>query len=295
MGTEGTMRLQEPQSGIATGAPIHMSLPPPGPTVLIPDVHYRTIGDTTLMAEIIRPEAPAAAPHPAIISVHGGAWMHGDRTINRNAFLAERGFFTISIDYRLSGQAIFPAQIEDVKAAIRWVRDQAAHYQIDPQRIGIWGHSAGAHLAALAGTSGHLATLGDSNASDMPTSQVQAVATLACPTDFLQMGGWHDAADSPEAQLVGGPVHMRTEMVRMANPITYVRPGAPPFLLIHGDQDDIVPIGQSELLSQALHAAGNDVTFIPVAGAGHNFGADEASWATAQSQILAFFAEHLGL
>jgi len=270
-----------------------MSLPPPGPTVQTPDVPYRTIGNTTLMAEIIRPEQRPAAPLPAIIYIHGGAWMHGDRTINRNACLAERGFFTISIDYRLSGQAIFPAQIEDVKAAIRWLRDRAAYYQIDPQRIGIWGHSAGAHLAALAGTSGHLTTLADPETSDRGASNVQAVATLACPTDFLQMGGWHDDADSPEAQLVGGPIHERIEMVRMANPISYVRPGAPPFLLIHGDQDDIVPIGQSELLSQALQAAGNQITFIPIAGAGHNFGADEASWATAQSLILAFFTERL--
>jgi len=272
---------------------MHRSLPPPGPSVQIPDVPYRTIGATTLMLEIIRPEMPVGAPLPAIIYVHGGAWMHGDRTLNRNAFLAERGFFTISIDYRLSGQAIFPAQIEDVKAAICWLRDRAADYQIDPQRIGIWGHSAGAHLAALAGTTGHLAALGDSNAPNSPTSDVQAVATLACPTDFLQMGGWHDAADSPEAQLVGGPIHERTEMVGMANPIGYVRPGAPPFLLIHGDQDDIVPIGQSELLLRALQAAGNQASFIPIAGAGHNFGADEASWATAQSLVLAFFTEQL--
>jgi len=175
------------------------------------------------------------------------------------------------------------------------LRAHAAHYQIDPQRIGVWGHSAGAHLAALAGTSGHLATFGDRDAPEAPACDVRAVATLACPTDFLHMGRWHDDADSPEAQLVGGPIHERTELVRIANPISYVRPGAPAFLLIHGDQDDIVPIGQSELLSQALHAAGNRVTFVPIAGAGHNFGADEASWAAAQSLILTFFAQHLGL
>jgi acetyl esterase/lipase len=270
-----------------------MSFSSPFTTILLSDVVFRTIGDTTLMVEIIHPDPVPASLMPAIIYIHGGAWMHGDRTVNRNEFLAAHGFFTISIDYRSSYQAVFPAQLEDAKAAVRWLRSHAAQYQIDPQRIGIWGHSAGAHLAALVGTCGHLPTIAEPIAPTEPSSQVQAVATLACPTDFLQMGGWHEAADSPEAQLVGGPIRQRVAMVQMANPITYVQAHAPPFLLIHGEQDEIVPNAQSELLAQALQTTGNAVTLIVIPEAGHNFGADEPSWEEAQRLVLAFFRKHL--
>lgn len=255
-----------------------MTTTAPFATVVLPDIPYRTVGDSTLMLEIIRPEPIPTVPMPAIIYIHGGAWMSGDRTANnRNAFLAAQGFFTISIDYRSSLYAVFPAQLEDAKAAVRWLRAHAAQYQIDPQRIGIWGHSAGAHLAALVGTSGHRQTIAESTTVTEPSSRVQAVATLACPTDFLQMGGWHEAVDSPEAQLVGGPIRERVALVQLANPITYLQPDAPPFLLIHGEQDEIVPLGQSELLAQALRANGTAVRFISMPEAGHTFGVDEAS------------------
>lgn len=183
-------------------------------TVRVPDVPYRAVDGITLMVEIVRPDPLPAQPMPAIIYVHGGGWSQGDRTSHRNHVLAEQGFFTISIDYRLSWQARFPAQLEDVKAAVRWLRRQAAHYHVDAQRIGIWGHSAGAHLAALVGTTGHLAALTEVMAPGEPADAVQAVATLACPTDFLQMGGWHEAADSPEARLVGGPIRERVREVQ---------------------------------------------------------------------------------
>jgi acetyl esterase/lipase len=265
----------------------------PFAAAIIPDVLYRAVDGITLMAEIVRPDPLPAWPLPAIIYVHGGGWMQGDRTANRNHFLAEQGFFTLSVDYRLSWQAPFPAQLEDVRAAVRWVRRQASHYRIDPRRIGIWGHSAGAHLAALVGTTGHLPALPAAVDPDEPSSNVQAVATLACPTDFLQMGGWHEAADSPEARLVGGPIRERVRVVQAASPITYVQPGAPPFLLIHGEDDDVVPCGQSALFAQALRAKGNPVTYVTVPNAGHNFGASESSWAEGQRLILDFFQTRL--
>jgi acetyl esterase/lipase len=230
---------------------------------------------------------------PVVIYIHGGGWMSGDRRENRNGVLAPHGFFTISIDYRLSHQAIFPAQIEDAKTAVRWVRAHAAQYHLDPTRIGVWGHSAGAHLAALLGTSAGVAELEGAGEWAGYSSRVQAVATLAAPTDFLRMGGWHDDPDSPEARLVGGPIHERVDRVRMANPLTYVRSDAPPFLLLHGDDDTIVPIGQSVLLHQALRAAGCDATFVPLAGASHDFDADEPSWHEARHMVLAFFKRHL--
>lgn len=264
-----------------------------GSRTITDQVPYHTIDGITLLAELIRPEPLPAAPMPAIIYIHGGAWRMGDRTDNRSAFLAEQGFFTVSIDYRLSQQAIFPAQIEDAKAAVRWLRSQAAQYKVDPLRIGVWGHSAGAHLASLLGTTGHLDSLADPGLKLEPSSRVQAVVALSGPSDFLEMGGWHEDADSPEAQLVGGQIRERLDMVRQANPITYARADAPPFLLVHGQQDKIVPINQSELLAQALQASGNNVTFVAIPAAGHNFGANEPSWAEAQRLTLAFFEQHL--
>lgn len=271
-----------------------MTQPAPLATELLPDIPFRTVGGAALMVEVIRPDPPPPAPMPAVIYIHGGAWIHGDRTVNRSEFLAERGFFTISIDYRSSRQATFPAQLEDARAAVRWLRASAAGYQVDPGRIGVWGHSAGAHLAALVGATGHLHSIGEPVGPGEPSSEVQAVAALACPTDFLQMGGWHEAPDSPEAQLVGGPIRERLDAVRAANPISYVRAGAPPFLLVHGEEDEIVPIGQSELLARALRESDNDVELVRIPGAGHNFGADEPSWAEARRLVLGFFRARLG-
>ena len=133
------------------------------------------------------------------------------------------GFFTVSISYRLSGQATFPAQIEDCKAAVRWLRAHAADYHVDPARIGVWGHSAGAHLAALLGTSGDVPALEGTSGNAGRSSRVQAVVALAPPVDLGKMGGWHDAPDSPEARLLGGPVWKRPDGVRVANPITYLK------------------------------------------------------------------------
>lgn len=257
------------------------------------DVTFGEADGIPLRLEIVRPEPIPDSPMPVVVYIHGGAWMHGDRQDNRNAILAAHGFFTISIDYRHSDQAIFPAQIEDAKAAVRWLRAQASQYHIDPNRIGVWGHSAGAHLAALLGTSGDVPLLEGNSGSSGYSSRVHAVVTLACPIDFLQMGGWHEAPDSPEAQLVGGPIRERRSLVTMANPITYVRKDAPPFLLIHGDKDEIVPIGQSELLYQALQKVGVDVTFSIISGGTHDFGEDDPSWTETQRLVLSFFNKHL--
>lgn len=255
------------------------------------DIIYRRIAGISLMLDILQPRPLPPAPLPVVLFIQGGAWMEANRKLNLTHFLVERGFATVSIDHRLSQQAGFPAQIMDAKAAVRWVRAHAADYGFDPARVGVWGISSGGHLAALLGTSAGVPDLEDE--SDFPgeSSQVQAVVDLFGPTDFLQMGGYHDHPDSPEARLVGGPIHIRVDQVRQANPITYIRGNEPPFLLLHGDQDDIVPIGQSELLYQALTAAGNNVTFVPLAGEGHFF--SEAGFVQIQRLILEFFMRHL--
>ena len=187
------------------------------------------------------------------------------------------GYAVASINYRLSHEAIFPAQIHDCKGAVRWLRAHAGEYGLDPARVGAWGDSAGGHLVALLGTSGDVAELeGTVGGNGEQSSRVQAVCDWFGPTDMLQIGGFpsdidHNGPDSPEARLFGGPIHEKRDLVTQANPITYIRADAPPFLIVHGDRDPIVPLHQSELLADALRAAGVPVRLITVAGAGHGF------------------------
>jgi acetyl esterase/lipase len=212
----------------------------------------------------------ANGPLPLIIWIHGGAWYLGSKQGAGAALpFVARGYAVASINYRLSQHAPFPAQIEDCKAAVRWLRANAQKYNLDPDRFAAWGPSAGGHLAALLGTSGAAKDLEGKLGNLDQSSRVQAVVDWYGPTDFLQMGGRHDDARSPESRLLGGPVQQRKELAAKANPITHVRKDNPPFLIMHGDQDNAVPFNQSELLAEALKKAGVEVTFVPIKGAKH--------------------------
>ncbi|MFI5380793.1 MAG: prolyl oligopeptidase family serine peptidase [Tepidisphaerales bacterium] len=176
---------------------------------------------------------------------------------------------------RLSQHAAFPAQIQDCKAAVRWLRQNADEYSLDPDRFAAWGSSAGGHLAAMLGTTGDTKEF-DVGDNLTLSSRVQAVVDYFGPTDFLQMdahrlpnGMVHDAAQSPESLLVGGAIQENKEKVARADPITYVSRNAPPFLICHGDADPLVPHHQSVLLEAALKKAEVPVTFYTVKGAGH--------------------------
>lgn len=229
---------------------------------------------------------------PLVVWIHGGAWLAGSKEQCRALPLLKDGFAAASVNYRLSQHAIFPAQLEDCKAAIRWLRAHARQYGIDPDRIGVWGESAGGHLAALLGTTGDITEFDTGENLDV-SSRVQAVCDWFGPTDFIQMNRFpevqdHDAPDSPESRLIGGPVLENKDKARRANPITYVSKDDPPFLIMHGDKDRLVPINQSELLAEALKSAGLKVTFHVVRGAGHGFGAPEHF-----GLVRNFFIEHL--
>ena len=207
-----------------------------------------------------------------VIYIHGGAFRFGDkaeaRLVEGFGPLLERGYAVASLNYRLSGEAIFPAQAEDVKAAVRWLRQHAGDYGFDPARFGCWGASAGGHLAALLGTSGDGGP--GQSAPETVSCRVQAVVSWFAPIDFLQMDkqlalvpcepSWltHDLPDSPESLLIGGPIQQNQAIVRQTNPITFVSADAPPFLLQHGSADCVVPPLQSQLLYDAL---------LPVVGA----------------------------
>jgi len=265
----------------------------------IRDVVFGKGGGRELKLDIIRPTKRPAGRMPVVVWVHGGAWRGGDKGGRRTLALAQRGYFTVSIEYRLTHEAIFPAQIQDCKCAIRWLRAHAREYGIDPDRIGVWGSSAGGHLVALLGTSGGAGEFeGDGGWPDQ-SSCVHAVCDFFGPTDFTRMREGestmdHDAPDSPESKLVGGPVQESKEACRRADPITYVTPDDPPFLICHGEQDRTVPINQSEFLHAALKKAGVDVTFVRVKRGGHGFRGDtDPSPERIQQRVAEFFDKHL--
>jgi acetyl esterase/lipase len=259
---------------------------------LSPDLVFSSPGGKPLLLDLYLP-FKKKEPLPVIVWLHGGGWRIGDRKLGPDfyQYFAEKGFAMASIEYRLSGEALFPAQIHDVKTAIRWLRSVADEYHLDSDRIGLWGSSAGGHLAALAGTTGSGILEGLEYGFEEYSSDVQAVVDGYGPTDFLQMdlphtpeGPFNDSEtehldpvlqhsdmNSPESQLLGSPIHSVPDRVREANPITYIKGGEPPFLIMHGTNDTAVPAHQSELLYQALLEKGNEATLCLIDGFGHAF------------------------
>jgi len=229
--------------------------------------------------------ASGPGPFPVIVQIHGGAFMGGDkadRQLTPVLSAVVRGYAVVAINYRLSGEVLFPAQIHDVKAAIRWVRANAARYALDSTRIAVWGNSAGGHLAALAGTSGGVAALEDlSLGNPDQASRVQAVVDWYGPIDFLQMDPQfresglgrpdHSASTSPESRLLGGTLADVPDRVAAANPETYITADDPPFFVQHGAADPLVPTQQSVRFAAALrNVLGEDrVTLGVLDGAGH--------------------------
>lgn len=203
-----------------------------------------------------------AGPFPVIVSIHGGAFMGCDKADLQVLPMLEglkRGYAVVAINYRLSGEARFPALVHDAKAAVRWIRANAPRYGFDPGRIAAWGGSAGGYLASMLGVSAGIPELEDLSLGnpDQP-SNIQAVVDWYGPTDFLKMdeqlaafgfpppeGQRHSDADSPESLLLGGKITEIPERVHAANPKTYIRPNAPPFFIQHGTHDPVVPVQQS--------------------------------------------------
>jgi acetyl esterase/lipase len=201
-------------------------------------------------------------PFPVILSIHGGAFMGGDkRDVQLEPMLAglARGYAVVAVNYRMSGEAIFPALVHDIKAAIRWVRAHAAQFLLDRERIAAWGGSAGGYLSLMAGVAAEVTALDDLSLGHAEEPcHVQAVVDWFGPADFLKMdeqlaqsgllpapGFAHSGANSPESLLLGAQITAIPELVRAANPETYLHRSAPPFLIQHGDCDDTVPYQQS--------------------------------------------------
>ena len=219
------------------------------------------------------------------------AWQVGSKDNCPAVWLVGKGYAVASINYRLTQHAVFPAQVEDCKAAIRWLRANAGKYHLDPDHIGVWGASAGGHLVAMLGTTGGVKDLEGKAGNLDQTSRVQCVVDWFGPTDLLTMGGGHNNPASPEAKLLGGPLQDNKEKARKASPLTYVSKDSAPFLIMHGDQDPLVPLQQSRALAEALKKAGVEVKLQVVEGNGH--GGPGFSTPENRKLIEEFFDKHL--
>ena len=233
------------------------------------DVEFGNVKGRALKLDVIRYRDQKV--RPAVIFYHGGSWSGGskDEFGDLRMRLAQHGYVVFSVDYRLSGEAIFPAQVEDCKCAVRWLRAHAQEYGVDPRRIGAWGSSAGAHLAALLGTAGDAKDLEGSGGFSEYSSRVQAVVDMYGPSDFtatstatipkslpLDAPNHPDNPKSAVARFLGGPLSQVPEQGRRASVTTYVSPDDCPFLILHGDHDALVPLQQSKLLAEILTKAG---------------------------------------
>jgi acetyl esterase/lipase len=276
-----------------------------GPAALPPGVKaernipYVANGSPNQVMDLFLPEQPSDKPLPLMIWIHGGAWMGGNQSSPPMLFLVSKGFAVASIQHRFSSQARWPAQSYDCKAAIRFLRANAAKYNFDPDHFGVGGDSSGGHLAAFVGTSGDVKEMEGDLGNPGVSSRVQAVVDWFGPTDFTLMASQsgprsmiqHDNANSPESNLLGGPVQEKRDLAKTANPLTYVNKDCPPFLIMHGDNDQVVPLGQSVILAKALVDAGVEVTMKTIAGAGH----EGPQFRSAESQRLVgeFLNRHL--
>lgn len=256
----------------------------------------------SLYLDLLLPTPRPAERLPAVVYLHAGGWRDGDRTYGlypwHGPLLAVHGFVVANVSYRLSSQAPFPAQLYDVKAAVRWLRANASTYGVDPDRIGAWGDSAGGQLAALLGMTAERAELEGNCGSPGWSSAVQAVIMRCAPSDFLTMPqeDWH--AEVLDA-LFGGPPSQTAELRQLASPAAHVHATAPPFLIVHGTRDETVPFDQAERMVCALRDHNVDVTFHVIEGVHHNLLTDmdppwgSEPWTDLGTQALDFFRRAL--
>lgn len=268
----------------AGAAPSAVRQPPPG-VLVVRDLEYILGGHERNRLDLYLPEK-APRPLPVIVWVHGGGWTNGDKARGPAQDFSTNGYAVAAINYRFSQHAIFPAQIQDCKAAVRWLRANAAKYGLDAAHIGAWGVSSGGHLVALLGTTAGVKEFEGPGGNNDQSSRVQAVVDWCGPTDFLTAG-----TKDTRTHLIGGDPQANKDKAIKASPMTYVSKDAAPFLIMHGDKDKTVPFSQSETFAQALQKAGADVTFVPVKGAPH--GGPLFTSPENLKRIDAFFRKHL--
>lgn len=254
------------------------------------DVVYRKVGGTELKLDLVAP-GETGKPRPAVLVIHGGAWRQGNKADVRPLLgrFASRGYVAVSPQYRFCPKDPFPAQIHDVKAAVRWLRTNAAKYQVDPERIGAVGFSAGGHLSLLLGLTGPGDGL-DGDEGETTSSRVQAVVNYFGPSDLK-------ASDIPDIckpwirDFLGGSPDEKPEAAAKSSPLTFVSKDDPPILTFQGTKDNLVPFNQALKLADAMSAAGVAGRVELMVGAGHGWGGKELDRTMAET--LAFLDAYL--
>lgn len=281
-------------SGVANSQQKPKAPPPnlPQGVKFLPDLQYVRGGHERNRLDLYLPDK-AEGRLPLVVWIHGGGWELGSKDGCPLMYLASKGYVVASINYRLSQHAVFPAQIEDCKAAIRWLRANADKYHIDPERVGVAGGSAGGHLVALLGTTAGVKAWDDKEGNLDQSSRVQCVVDYFGPADFVHWDpDFNKEVYAMITNLLGGPANKNPKKARAASPLYYVSKDSAPLLIFHGDKDALVPLSQSEELAEAMKKAGGEVKLVVVKGGGHG-----GPWFdTPENRKLMeeFLARHLG-
>lgn len=284
-------------------APATATVPLPPGVKMERNIPYVADGDDAQQLDLYMPETPADRPLPLIVHIHGGGWRGGSKFPCSVAGMVPQGYVVASVEYRFSQKALFPAQIQDCQAAIRWLRANSARYGIDPERIGVIGASAGGHLSALVGTAGGTKAFPPLGGNEEQSDRVQAVCDIYGPTDFGTV--MRQAADDPNVRniftfnspgdpyslLIGTSLEGNKDKTDAVSPVHYVSKDSPPMLILHGTHDALVPFAQSEEFATALKEKGVSVWLQVLPGSGH--GGPAFATPAVIGLIKAFFDRHL--
>ena len=257
------------------------------------DIVFAKGGDTDLKLDLATP-AEGAGPFPAVLCIHGGGWVGGKRQEMSQTIrtLAGHGYVAISPDYRLATpQTLFPAQVEDCKAAVRWLRANAVKYNIDPNHIGAIGFAAGGHLACMLAVTDKADGLDGIGGNADVSSRIQAAVSFFGPTDLTAKDWGPGVAARNLVPLLGGALEEKPEAYRKASPLTYSSKAAAPLLLFHGAQDKMVSVDQSRRLAEKLESAGGTAQLVIVEGEGHGFRTEKLL--PCLGKMVTFFDERL--
>jgi len=267
--------------------------PRSGPEIVVErDIVYGNGAETALKLDLAMPKAGEGLL-PAVVFLHGEGWRAGNRR-QMNHFIegmARLGYVSMTVDYRLVPTARFPAQVEDCKAAVRWLRANAQKYRVDTERIGVVGFSAGGHLAAMLGVTVKEDGLEGVGGNPDQSSRVQAVVSFFGPTDLSTRDWPRDLETEVIIPFLGGTFADRPENYARASPISYATKDAPPFLFFHGTDDKLVPFDQSRRLAEKLSKLGVPVQMVALEGEGHGF--SDANNQKSMQKMLDFLAVRL--
>lgn len=257
------------------------------------DVEYAKAGEVRLRLDVYTPKISRDNPRPCIVWIHGGGWQNGNKSSGAarvGKFAATGDYVGASVGYRLTDVASWPAQIHDCKAAIRYIRSNAKELGIDPNKIGVWGASAGGHLVSMLGTSGDIKELEGTLGTTGVSSRVSCVVDFCGPSDFLRFADATKINDPSNSvyKLLGGPMKDNLDLAKQASPATFVSKDDPPFLVVHGTEDKLVPLDQAVSFHELQVKLGMNSTLMKVEGGGHAIVGEKVD-----RRVKAFFDKEL--